>query len=373
MKLKPLFISVGILAVVAVISWWLTGNRAAYKEDPDSRAGQNLLAPEALSETRRIVLSKDSGSESTVLQYDQEGTWTLPDYYGLPVDFSKLQTFTRNLLEARIRRLVSRNPERLSRLDLGNSLIVFQSEAGETLLDLEVGKSGPSGGYFVRYKGEEAAYLADLSLYLDANYKNWADNKILSFDPQDISAIEIEFPGPESSIRFHRENAEEDFQSQDLQDNQSVKNQEVKNLIRSMVNARFSDAAGPDEPEVVSARANARKITLKFFQGDTYTLAIGRRPSEPIIEEKVNEGEEEKEGEEDEEKEPEMTDPGPVYIFYECSDPDNRINKIMERAALSYSDYIYSQLPETHEDLIETVTPSEPSLEESNTEKEPGN
>ena len=372
MKLKPLFIAVGILAIVAAIGWWLTGKRAADKEVADSRAGQNLLAPEALSETRRIIISKDSGSESAVLQYDSEGKWKLPDYHGLRVDFSKLQSFTRNLLEARIRRLVSRNPDRLSRLDLGKSRIVFQSEAGETLWNLEVGKSGPYGGYFVRYKGEEAAYLADLSLYVDADNKNWADKKILSFDPQDITAIEIEFPDPESSMRFHRENAEDDFQSPDLPENQSTKNQEVKNLINSLVNARFSDATGPDEPDVVSARANARKLTLKLFQGDTYTLAIGRRPSEPIIEEEVEE-EDEGEGEDDEEKQTEMTDPGPVYIFYECSDPDNRINHIMKRTALSYSDYLYSQLPETHDNLIETITPPEPSSEESDAEKEPDN
>ena len=66
-----------------------------------------------------------------------------------------------------------------------------------------------------------------------------------------------------------------------------------------------------------------------------------------------------------------MTNPGPVYIFYECSDPDNRINKIMKLAAFSYSNYLYSQLPESQEDLIETVNPQEPLLEASDAEKEP--
>ena len=364
MKLKPLFFAVGSLAVLAAIGWWLTGKRAIDKEVANSRAGQNLLAPDALSKTRRIVLSKDSGGESAVLQYDPEGMWTLPDYYGLRVDFSKLQSLTRDLLDARIRRLVSRNPDRLSRLELSSSRIVFQSGAGDTLWDLEIGKRGPSGGYFVRYNGEEVAYIADLSLYLDADIKNWADKKILPFDPRDVSAIEIH--DPESSMRFHRENAEEDFQSRNLSENQSILNQEVKNLINSLVNARFVDAIGPDEPDVVSARANTRKITLNLFQGDAYTIAIGRRPPEPIIEK-------EEEVEEEEEKLPEMTDPGPVYIFYECSDPGSRINKLMERAAISYSDYLYSQLPETSGSLLATITPSVQSSEESDDEKEPEN
>ncbi len=384
MKLKPLFIVVGSLAVVAAIGWWLAGKHAVDKEDADSRAGQNLLAPETLSSARRIVLSKDSGSQSTVLQLGNDGTWVLPDYYELPVDFSKLQSLTRNLLDARIRRLVSRNPDRLSRLELGSSRIVFQSGAGDTLWDLEIGKRGPSGGYFVRYNGEEAAYIADLSLYLDADIKNWADKKILLFDPRDVSAIEVH--DPESSMRFHRENADEDFQSRNLPENQSILNQEVKNLINSLVNARFVDATGPDEPDVVSARANARKITFNLFQGDAYTLAIGRRPPEPVSPAQPDEAmspatagrerslEEVEDGEEEEEeKQPEMTDRGPVYIFYECSDPGSRINQIMKLAAFSYSDYLYSQLPETSGSLLETITPSEQSSEKSDDEKEPEN
>jgi len=394
-KLKPLLFAVGSLAVVAAIGWWLSGKPAADKDDADNRAGQNLLAPDVLSKTRHIVLSKDSGSESAVLQYDPEGMWTLPDYYGLRVDFSKLQSLTRNLLDARIRRLVSRNPDRLSRLELGNSRIVFQSEAGETIWDLEIGKRGPSGGYFVRYNGEEAAYIANLSLYLDAGQENWADKKILPFDSQDVSAIEIKFPDTDSPIPFHRENAEEDFQSPDLPENQSIINQELKNLINSLVNARFVDATGPDEPDVVSARANTRKITLKLFQGDAYTLAIGRRPPEPVnpaqpdvamspetagrerspaqpdVAMSPETAGRERSLDEEEESQPEMTNPGPVYIFYECSDPDNRINKIMKLAAFSYSNYLYSQLPESQEDLIDTVNPQEPLLEASDAEKEP--
>ena len=367
MKLKPILITVGILAVLAAIGWWIDKKGSGNKEDADSRTGQNLLAPETLSAAWRIVLSKDSESQSTVLQLGKDGTWVLPDYYELPVDFTKLQSLTRNLLEANIRRLVSRRSERLARLELENSRIVLLTEDGETLWNLEIGKSGPSGGYFIHYDGEEAAYLADLNIYLDADSENWANKKILPFEPEDVSEVNIDFSNTEPSLKFHRTSVEEDFQSTGLAEDQSVNTQEVKNLISSFINGRFNNVADNNEPDVVSARTNSRKMTIKLFQGDSYELAIGRRPAEPVI----AEGEDEEKGEdEDEEMKSEMTDPGPVYIFYECSDPDNRINQVMKLASLSYSDYIYSQLPETREDLIDTIAPQEPSSDVIDAEKE---
>ncbi len=358
MKLKPLIIAILVIAVLAVVGWKLT--RPAQRViDPDSLAGEKLLSPDILEKAEEIVFEKPSENEKVTLIKEKGGDWALPDYYGLRVDFSKLKTLTGNLLDASITRLVTRNPERMERLELGTNRVTLKSADGKSLWDLETGKRGSNSGLFIQLDGREEAYLADLSLYLDTDSKNWADKKLLTFEQKDVSRLRLEFPDKEElPLEISRTGPDAPFDLSGPVEGETLKQNEVKSLISTLLSARFNDVRSPGEEDAVGARQNSRQVVLELFNGDVYTLSIGRRLPEPVVAEVevVAEGEEEAETEEPK--------PGPVFIFFEISDPENYLNRVMSEAALVYSDYTYNQIPDSRLKLVE-VTATETEEAES--------
>ncbi len=343
MKLKPLIITIFVIAVLAIVGWKLTRPAPRAKEE-GSLAGEKLLQPEVLEKADEIVFQKPSEKETVVLKREKGGDWILPDYHGFRADFGKLKTLTGNLLDASIIRLVTRSTERMSRLELGTNIVTLKSADGNTLWDLEVGKSGSKSGLFVRLDEKEEAYLADLSFYLDTDLKNWPDKKMLTFEQKDVSRLRIEFSGEgELPLDVSRASPESPFEISGPVAGEGLKQNEVNSLLSTLVGVRFNEVRGLEDGDALKARDNSRQVVIGLFNGDSYTLTVGRRPAE-IVEIAVEEGEEE------EKEEPK---PGPVFIFFESSDAEDSLNRIMSEVTLVYSDYTFNQLPENRDKLVE--------------------
>lgn len=148
MKTKPLFIAVCVLAVLTAFAWWRGGRSATHPEATASLTGQKLLSPDVLRAAARIRLSAANDERSVLLAKQPDGSWILPEYHGMPVDFEKLSHFTRNLLEGEVARHVTSNPERLARLELGKHRVVLLGEDGRSLWELEAGSNRDGGGQF---------------------------------------------------------------------------------------------------------------------------------------------------------------------------------------------------------------------------------
>lgn len=371
MKLKPILIAVLLLAVIALIAKWL---QRPMLQPQEGRAGESLISHEIVEAARQIHLSKPSEDAMVTLSRSPDNTWILPGYHNFEVDFSKLESLIRSLLEAKVDRTVTKDPKRLERLKLGQNLLEFKSSDSESLLVIETGKRSPSGGTFVRFEGDDSVYLSDLSLYLDTNESNWPQTKLLSFTPTEVKRLRIGNVGDALEIhRIHRESADAPFTSNELNKDRKINDSEVKNLLRTLTNARFSKVTEKDDPDASTALAHAREFKLTLFNGSNYNLLIGRKPAEPIQQDPIDEhadatapaealiaGTDEPPYPEDLEettKEPEVTDPGPLFIFYSTSDPANRLNKIMDRIALIYPNYIFKQINDALEKIVEEVKP----------------
>ncbi len=354
MKLKPLIISVLVIAILAFVGWKLT-RPAQRAVDPGSLVGEKLLPADILEKAEEIVFEKPAENEKVVLKREKGGDWALPEYYGLRADFNKLKTLSDNLLDASITRLVTRNPERMERLELGTNRVTLKSNDGNSLWELETGKRGSNSGLFIRLDGREEAYLADLSLYLDTKSKNWADKKLLNFEQKDVSRLRLEFSGKEDlPLEISRTGPDAPFALSGPVEGETLKQDEVKSLISTLLSARFNDVRSPGEEDAEGARRNSRQIVLELFNGDVYTLSIGRRPPEPVVAGVEVEVEIEAEGEEEKEEEPEP-EPGPVFIFFEISDAENYLNRVMSEAALVYSEYTFNQIPQSRDKLVEAI------------------
>ena len=367
MKLKSICLAIAILGVFAALAFWVDRSRSREKKK-EGPVGENLVAHEIIESTTEILLGDSDEEGKLHLQLGDDNTWILPEYHQFPVEFSKLESLTHSLIDAKVIRLVTRNPERMERLEFGDNTIELKSAEGETIWSLLTGKRGTAGGRFVKLHGDDAAYLSDISLYIDTDEKNWAEKKLLDIELNQVESLKLDYPGEDRSLSIARETHEAPFSSEDIAEDQEVDDSEAESLLRTLIDARFSDVKEPDDLDALAALEHSRNIELFLFNGENYSLRIGRKPAEPIEKEEepesvgTDETPESEEGTDTgttdsetpvEEDEPEMTDPGPVFIFYSTVNPQSRLNSLMERVSLTYSSYTFDQINESIASLVQ--------------------
>lgn len=280
MNLKTLSISVLILAVLSGIVAWL--NRPVAAADSDPRVGQSLLADIAANDAQALTLTQDG--ETVKLQRDDEKNWRVTSYHDLPADDAKLRRLVQELADADIVRVVTRNPERAARLELGDSTVTFGSAVSASTITF--GKNAQRGGRYLKFDEAEDApvYLTAATTFLDTTAKNWANTALTAFEASDIKQLEIEFAAGEQ-ITVTRDAAESDWQASELADDQRLRAASVTSLLNQLSSLRFTDTAAPDTEDVIAATENASVFNLTTFEDETLTVAIGRKPERTIIKE----------------------------------------------------------------------------------------
>jgi hypothetical protein len=275
MKFKTLASTVAALAVLSVVAWFLQRPPAPPTADP--RIGQPLFDPRELDQTARIRLT-DQG-KTVLLARQSDGKWLDSSYYDLPVDFGKLSRFTDDLASAKVQRLVTRNPEVLARLNFKDTTIALLDAAGKNLWTVTLGKDADSGGRFVKFDHEAKGYLANLTTFLDAEAKNWADSLLIDLKPDDIAAVAVGFDEGEPVVAT-RAKKEEAWTAGKTPAGQRVDGEKITSLLSSFTSLRFQDTSGCDDPNVEAARQHSRTIKLTTFDHKTITIQLGRKPEE---------------------------------------------------------------------------------------------
>ena len=355
MKVKQLSILVLVLAVLSAITWYI--KRPSPPPGLDPRTGQALITRETLAAARTITVS-DGGNDVSLTTGDDTGNWLVSEYYDFPVDFEKLSRLADSLRGAKIIRLVTRSSERMERLDFGTTSIKIDTGGAIPAFDLDVGKTSDNGERFVRFDQEEKAYLTDLSLYLDATPKNWAQAQLLDFKAIDVARLVIRFPDSEESLSIARSDATAVWEVESDQENGGVKSSDVTTLINRFTNLRFNDTDGVDSEEAASAREHARRLSIELFNGTVYSIDLGRRPAPPA---------EESPPEDPAAESPPAPKPGPVYVFVESNRGDAQINELMVKRSFTISDYTFTSLPADAQTLLEPML--EPEVEVEAVEK----
>lgn len=381
MKTKSLFLAVCFLAILSGLASWLTSRDSSTRANAAARtAGESLLEPDLLRDIDEIHI--EGGADKKVVLRKAEESWTLPEYFGLPVDFDKLSRFTTSLLDAEIARFVTSNPESLARLNLGKETVRLLG-SGDTTWKLQTGDSGRAGGNFVRINDEDGAYLTKTSLFVDATSSNWPIKRPLTIEEVEVARVELVVDG--NPLAFSRAEADGAFAGENLAENETAISNKVSQLVRTLTSARFTEAVDPANADAVAASEHATPVTLELFDGARYTLTIGRRPGSPgtsdpdgandeeapekkdpkasasvvidqdgkiVPPEEIAKAEQAGGGEKDDGEAPEKIEPGPVFIWYQSEAPDFVWNDLKDRVALKFGNRVYEQLPSNREDLI---------------------
>ena len=417
MKLKTLALSVAVLLVLAVVAYFLQRPPAAAAMD--ARIGQPVFAAKSLEKTTRLRIT-DQG-KTVLLAKQSDGKWIDSSYYDLPADFSKLSRFIDDLANAKIQRLVTRSPERLARLDFKDTSIALLDSAGQALWAITLGKNAEGGGRFVKFDDEQKGYLANLSLFLDADAKNWADSLLVDLKPDDITGIEIGFETGEA-VAASRARKEDAWTAAKAPAGQRIKGDRITALLSSFGSLRFQDTADLTDAKVETARQHSRTVRLTTFDHKSITLKLGRKPEEKLEtgERKPDTGKKDsatetggskpeagsqlaapkRAGEGGEPKaaslgstqnpEPNLSTaasakvetlnpepaaapasqpPGPVYAFIASSDSAAPVNALMKKRAFQIYDWNFTSLPQKSDELYEPVPAPPP--EEKKPEAKP--
>ncbi|AWT60138.1 MAG: hypothetical protein DF168_01339 [Candidatus Moanabacter tarae] len=378
MRLKRICLAIAILGTLAALALWIDRSQSQLKTK-EKPVGENLVAHKTIELTSEILLG-DSDLENKVHLKLEDNIWILPEYHQFPVDFNKLKSFVSSLLNAKFIRLVTRNPERMKQLEFNENTVRFISAEGENIWSLITGKGNNAGGRFVKVQDYDAAYLSDISLYIDTDEKNWAQKKLLDIKPNHVEVVKLDYPGEDRFLSIARATHDSIFSSENIAQDQEINDSAAKDLIRTLINARFSDVKEPDNPDALAAFENSQHIEFFLFGGETFSFRIGRNPAgfigkteapgspEPVETLKSEEGPDTGIADfetSDKPDVPGMTDLRPVFIFYSTANSKSQLNDLMKRVSLSYSDYTFDQINESITRLIQAKKEPKELAEES--------
>ena len=429
MKLKTLALAVAILAVLSLAAYYLQRPPATAGTDP--RVHQPVFDAKLLEKTAKIRLA-DQG-KTVVLARQPDGKWVVPSYYDLPADFSKLSRFIDDLSGAKIQRLVTQNPERLARLDFKDTSVALLDPANQALWTLTLGKDAEGGGRFVRFDDEKKGYQANLSLFVDATAKNWADTLLFDLKPDDIAGVEITF-GDDAPVTATRAKKAEAWVADQAPPGQRIKSDRLTALLGSFTSIRFQDTSDLTDADVAAARQHRRTVKLTTFDHKAITVELDRKPEEKKViggpktmvkgENATDAGQKAEPGNQGsaathsepvaappaaepgepgtknqvvaaspgsaesktlntapatplaptpakpEEPKTETIPAGPVYVFIASSDPGAAVNALMKKRAFQIYDWNFTSLPQKRDELFEPI-PAPPPPPENKPDAKP--
>lgn len=266
MNLKVLSISVLILALLSGVVAWT--NRPATPANADPRVGTTLL--EGIDVNAATAFAIANNDNSVRLSRDDEGAWAVESYHGLPADEGKLRRLLQELSEANLDRVVTRNPERAARLNLGEASISMT--AGDTH-QIIFGQNAARGGRYLKLAEADDApvYLTPSTTFIDALPKNWANADLTTFDPADIQSMGLSLEDG-STVEVTRETTEAEWTATAVPDGKQLRLQPITSLLSGFNSLRFTDTAEPSSKDVSDARDAARSFALTTFTGETLNL-----------------------------------------------------------------------------------------------------
>ncbi len=373
MNTKTLAIAVVILAALAGLAAFL--NRPAPPPAADPLVGQTLLAAETANTVQSLTITQGDQSV-TVSRTPDADTWQVESYHHLPATVSKLRSFVQSLTTAKVQRVVTRNPERAARLDLGSASVQLTTTSGDTW-SIDLGKTAERGGRYLRFgdSADAPAYLADFAGYLDPTAKNWADTKLVAAGRDDIASLTLTFPD-EASLTLTRESATADWTAADLPEGQQLKASAISSLLSTLGNLRFTDTTAPDDTDAVDAAAHTRTVTAQTFAGDTFTVTLGRRPEQTVAKAPTTpadpvaatqemlaaatNGSEPKSADEVVEDLTETIPAGPTFATVTGPTAVAPLAAHRDTLAFKVSDYSFTSLPADHAVLLEPTPTSAP-------------
>ncbi len=189
-----------VIVAAAAIALSLSGIRSV----ADAGSGQTVFANFA-AKIGDVAMLKIVGTGGTVtLQRESQG-WTIGEKGGFPADPARIRQVLLGFAELKLVEPKTRSADSYPRLDVEDPgkeggharLVEIYDATGSKLGELIVGKRRPdrlgsgADGLYIRRPGDAQAWLAQGSVDLPTETKEWLDKKIVSIAPSRIRTVTL--------------------------------------------------------------------------------------------------------------------------------------------------------------------------------------
>jgi hypothetical protein len=204
MQARGFYALLAVTASVVVVAVVLSLGQATTR--PDANAGATVLPTlaERPADIGAILVRRDKAT--LTLERGQSG-WTVAERNHYPADPAKVRQALVGLVELKLVEAKTRKPELYKRLEVEDvkegaksAVVEVKDAGGRKMAQLIVGKRRPdrlgtgADGIYVRRPGEAQAWLAQGSLDLTGEAKDWLDRKVVSLPSGKVKSVTIAQP-----------------------------------------------------------------------------------------------------------------------------------------------------------------------------------
>ena len=193
-------VAAAVIVAAAAVALSLGGTRAT----AEAGSGQLVFADLA-GKIGDVAALKVSGAGGAATLQRKEKGWTVAEKSGYPADPAKIRQVLLGFAELKLVEPKTRSADAYGRLDVedpgkegGHARLVEIDDAGGGKLgELIVGKRRPdrlgsgADGLYIRRPGDAQSWLAQGSVDLPAETKDWLDKKIVSIAPARIASVTL--------------------------------------------------------------------------------------------------------------------------------------------------------------------------------------
>ncbi|MBI4084013.1 MAG: DUF4340 domain-containing protein [Candidatus Lambdaproteobacteria bacterium] len=295
MNLKLIAIVTAALVVVAAGGLVLK-RKDEWSKAPE-RVGQPVLQAIDLGKVGRIYIEQDK--EHATLLNAGKGL-VVKDLYDFPADANKLTRFLTGLMNQKIASKVTDNPAHFGDLGVltvaenGGKFESFKTASRFEVYDQEdkplfrilLGKDRvagypprSTGGQYVRFEDEKAAYLIPDLLTLDTKPEDWLDKAVFpGLDAKkELKRVTLTPAAPgKPALRFQRDKADGPWSLAGVKAEQ-LNDSEVTDLMQRIVELSVTKIAPPGRTAAQLGRERLATIDIETFDGRRLEVKMGEK------------------------------------------------------------------------------------------------
>jgi hypothetical protein len=275
MKFKGLLTAVIVLTALGGGVYWSDKAKKAEEKEPAKDAPPKVLTiPE---DQFKGIQFKKAGGETTVVQKSDAGQWDIVAPKPMMADSESVGSVVTTLATLTSDRLIEDKASELGSYGLTSPAleVVVTKKDGKTE-DLLVGDDTPTGGsVFVKLKNDPRVFsvASGVKSSLDKTTKDLRDKRLLTFDSDKLTRVELQAKGPAIEFGKNNQNEWQIVKPKPLRADGSQVDELVGRLKNAKIDASVSDEEAKKAPAAFASAARIAVVKVADSAG-TQTIEV---------------------------------------------------------------------------------------------------
>ena len=276
-----------LFALTLVLS--ATGFFLVWQEQGSSRAANQMGGPKTLLDELKVeelATLRISTVDQDFELKQVDGSWRVGES-DWPAESQQVRKLLLALLETKVGDVVTSNPERHPRLELVDpeaggdgtaKRLDLIDQKQRSVLQLLIGKLREQGdGQYIRFFGEETAFLIAEQLPLEDSEVGWMQKNLFSLDDASVQVLKIETPGGVEYSLEHNTEATDKWKLSDQQAVEQLNTSMIEQMVRALRSLEFDALKSTKTPPEEVGRNEVFQVTATASDGRVLEMSIGAK------------------------------------------------------------------------------------------------